>query len=269
MAKANVGQVEVGQVEAKTESNLPSTVSTFEDDSSQFKESMRAEDQKIPFLKIANDNDESLGIIKGDVWNNVTNAVYKKDKPLKIVPVYFEPTWIEWPEERGKSNGPLNIFKSERECPKTERNSNNKDVIVDGGGNYIEYNHQHYCLVLDPETMQASSAIISMKSTQLKKSKALNTMVMSQVLIGAKGPFNPPRFAYIYNFKIVPEENDYGKWHGWSISLDRMLNMEDDNEMNIYATAKMFRNAIAAGNVEVKHEQESEGESINDSDIPF
>jgi hypothetical protein len=246
---------------------LPATTSAFEDDSGEFKENMRAEDQKIPFLKISNDNDENLGIIKGDVFNNVTNAVYKKDKPLKIVPVYFEPAWLEWPEERGKSNGPINIFKSEKDCPKTERNSQNRDVIVGGNGNYIEYNHQHYCLVLDPETMQASSAIIAMKSTQLKKSRALNTMVMSQVLIGSKGPFNPPRFAYIYNFKIVPEENDHGKWHGWSISLDRMLNMEDDNEMNIYATAKMFRTAIAAGDVEVKHEQEAEAEGGEDHDI--
>ena len=53
MAKANVGQVEVGQVEAATESNLPSTVSTFEDDSSQYQENLTAADQSIPFLKIA------------------------------------------------------------------------------------------------------------------------------------------------------------------------------------------------------------------------
>tara|TARA_R100001198_G_scaffold54557_1_gene30837 strand:+ start:1423 stop:2196 length:774 start_codon:yes stop_codon:yes gene_type:complete len=248
----------------EVQDQLPTTTSKFEDDSGEFKENMRAEDQKIPFLKIANDNDPSLGIVAGDIWNNVTNAVYKQENTLQIVPVYFEPAWLEWPEERGQSGGPINIFKSEKECPKTERDSNNKDVIVGGNGNYIEYNHQHYCLVLDPETMQASSAIIAMKSTQLKKSRALNTMVMSQVLIGSKGPFNPPRFAYIYNFKSVPESNKKGNWHGWSISINRMLNMEDDNEMNIYATAKMFRTAIAAGDVEVKHEQEAEGGEDHD-----
>ena len=69
----------------------------------------------------------------------------------------------------------------------------------------------------------------------------------------------------IYNFKTIQESNNKGDWHGWSISLDRMLNMDDDTEIGIYATAKMFRNAIAAGDVEVKHEQD--GESGEDHDI--
>ena len=36
---------------------------------------------------------------------------------------------------------------------------------------------------------------------------------------------------------------------------------------DIYATAKMFRTAIAAGDVEVKHEQEAEAEGGEDHDI--
>ena len=97
----------------EVQDQLPTTTSKFEDDSGEFKENMRAEDQKIPFLKIANDNDPSLGIVAGDIWNNVTNAVYKQENTLQIVPVYFEPAWLEWPEERGQSGGPINIFKSE------------------------------------------------------------------------------------------------------------------------------------------------------------
>ena len=264
MAKANVGQVE-----AATESNLPSTVSTFEDDSSQYQENLTAADQSIPFLKIAAKASDEIGCKEGDAYNSVTGLVYAKESNIKVVPVYFEPAWIEWAPRGTGSGGPVNIFKSEKDAPKTERNEDFKDMVVGGNGNYIEYTHQHYCLIIDLESMTTTSALVSMKSTQLKKSKKLNTMVMSQVLQGSKGPFNPPRFAYIYNFKTVAESNSKGEWHGWSISLDRMLEMENEVEMGIYATAKMFRNAIAAGDVEVKHEQESDGESINDSDIPF
>ena len=108
--------------------------------------------------------------------------------------------------------------------------------------------------------------MIPMKSTQLKKSKALNTMVLSQVVQGSKGPFMPPRFAYVYNFKTVAESNNKGRWHGWSISLGRMLDLEQELERHVYATAKMFRNAIVDGMVEVRHEQE-EGSAQKDHDI--
>ena len=248
----------------EVQDQLPATTSTFEEDSGQYQENLTADDQSIPFLKIAAKADEEIGAKEGDAYNSVTGVVYSKETDIKIVPVYFEPAWIEWAPRGQGTGGPVNIFKSEKEAPQTERNEDNKDMVVGGNGNYIEYTHQHYCLILDTESMTTTSALVSMKSTQLKKSKKLNTMVMSQVLQGSKGPFNPPRFAYIYNFKTIPESNNKGDWHGWSISLDRMLNMENDNEMEIYATAKMFRNAIAAGDVEVKHEQEAEGGEDHD-----
>ena len=244
---------------------LPATTSTFEEDSGQYQENLTADDQSIPFLKIAAKADEETGAKEGDAYNSVTGLVYAKESNIKVVPVYFEPAWIEWAPRGQGSGGPVNIFKSEKEAPKTERNEDYKDMIVGGNGNYIEYTHQHYALILSPDGMAPTSALVTMKSPQLKKSKKLNTMVLSQVLQGSKGPFNPPRFAFIYNFKTIPENNNKGDWHGWSISLDRMLNMEDDTEMGIYATAKMFRNAIAAGDVEVKHEQD--GESGEDHDI--
>jgi hypothetical protein len=248
----------------EVQDQLPATTSTFEEDSGQYQENLTADDQSIPFLKIAAKADEEIGAKEGDAYNSVTGVVYSKETDIKIVPVYFEPAWIEWAPRGQGTGGPVNIFKSEKDAPKTERNADNKDMIVDGNGNYIEYTHQHYALILSPDGMAPTSALVSMKSTQLKKSKKLNTMVMSQVLQGSKGPFNPPRFAYIYNFKTIPESNNKGDWHGWSISLDRMLNMENETEMGIYATAKMFRNAIAAGDVEVKHEQEAEGGEDHD-----
>tara|TARA_B100001769_G_scaffold272789_1_gene267792 strand:- start:1280 stop:2053 length:774 start_codon:yes stop_codon:yes gene_type:complete len=249
----------------EVQDQLPATTSTFEEDSSEYQENLTADDQSIPFLKIAAKADEEIGAKEGDAFNSVTGVVYSKETDIKIVPVYFEPAWIEWAPRGQGSGGPVNIFKSEKDAPKTERNEDYKDMIVGGNGNYIEYTHQHYCLIIDTDSMTTTSALVSMKSTQLKKSKKLNTMVLSQVLQGSKGPFNPPRFAYIYNFKTIQESNNKGDWHGWSISLDRMLNMDDDTEMGIYATAKMFRNAIAAGDVEVKHEQD--GESGEDHDI--
>ena len=243
----------------KQEDKLPAEITAFEEDSTEFQEHLSADDQSIPFLKIANKRDDDIGVDEGDAYNSVTGAVYAKESDIKVVPVYFEPVWIEW-EPRGKGSGaPINIFKSQKDAPNTERNEANKDMIVGGQGNYIEYTHQHYVLILSPDGMAPTSALIAMKSTQLKKSKKLNTMVLSNVINGSNGPFQAPRFSFVYNFKTVAESNNLGDWFGWSISKDRMLDMSDDHERGFYATAKMFRKAIAAGDVEVKHEQEDGG----------
>ena len=175
----------------EVQDQLPATTSTFEEDSSEYQENLTADDQSIPFLKIAAKADEEIGAKEGDAFNSVTGVVYSKETDIKIVPVYFEPAWIEWAPRGQGSGGPVNIFKSEKDAPKTERNEDYKDMIVGGNGNYIEYTHQHYCLIIDTDSMTTTSALVSMKSTQLKKSKKLNTMVLSQVLQGSKGPFNP------------------------------------------------------------------------------
>ena len=141
----------------KQEDQLPAEISAFEEDSNEFQEHLSADDQSIPFLKIANKRDDDIGVDEGDAYNSVTGAVYAKESDIKVVPVYFEPVWIEW-EPRGKGSGaPINIFKSQKDAPNTERNEANKDMIVGGQGNYIEYTHQHYVLILSPDGMAPRS----------------------------------------------------------------------------------------------------------------
>ena len=127
---------------AKTElkeqkDQLPTVASMMEEDSGNYHESVRPEDAKIPFLKIAAESNEDIGVREGDVYNNVTGVVYPKGQDIQIIPVYFEPAWIEW-APRGTADGPINIFKAEKDAPKTTRDNNNVDMIDGGNGNYIE-----------------------------------------------------------------------------------------------------------------------------------
>jgi hypothetical protein len=92
-------------------------------------------------------------------------------------------------------------------------------------------------------------ALITMKSTQLKKSRKWNSMMMSVKLDGKNGKFTPPMYSQMYRLTVVTESNDRGKWHGWEI--ERVGTIEDQG---LYAAAKSFAQSIDAGQVKVKIE---------------
>ena len=99
------------------------------------------------------------------------------------------------------------IFDPSQERPKTERSpDDNKEYVVGGDGSYIEETHQHFVLLLKEDgTME--TALIAMKSTQLKKSRKWNSMMASRTVKGKNGSFTPPRYSHIYHLKTVSEEN--------------------------------------------------------------
>ena len=62
-----------------------------------------------------------------------------------------------------------------------------------------------------------TSALISMKSTQLKVSRSWNSMMNSIKLKGKNGMFTPAMYSHVYNLKTVQQSNDKGTWFGWTI----------------------------------------------------
>ena len=123
------------------------------------------------------------------------------------------------------------------------------DTIYDNG-NYVETTANHYVMYIDKNGVP-NPALIVMKSTQLKKSRKWNSMMMSVQLQGANGLFRPPMFSQQYRLTVVSESNDRGKWHGWEI--ERIGSVEDSG---VYQSAKAFAESINAGQVNVKHEKE-------------
>ena len=134
--------------------------------------------------------------------------------------------------------------------------------MVDGSGHYIEETAQHFVLLIN-EDGAIETALIAMKSTQLKKSRKWNSMMMSRSVKGANGPFNPPRWSHVYNMKTVAEGNAKGDWHGWEMSVDGPV-----TDAGIYSRGKSFAESISAGEVVVKHTEE-EGKSVDKDEIPF
>lgn len=238
--------------------------SLFEQDAGMGLENMGQEDLALPFLKVLSRQDPTLDDLEnakaGDIYNTVSGEVYSGKTGIKVVPCAYQRRFVEW-APRGSGNGaPLNIYTPEDQRPRVERGDDNKDYVVGGNGSYLEETHQHFVLVLG-EDGTITTALIAMKSTQLKKSRKWNSMVAQRSVMGKNGPFTPPRFSHIYNLRTLQEENSKGSWHGWEIGLEGMV-----DDANLYAQAREFAASIMKGEVEVKHSDES---AASTGDVPF
>jgi hypothetical protein len=104
-----------------------------------------------------------------------------------------------------------------------------------------------------------STALISMKATQLKISRKWNSIMMGLKLQGKNGLFTPPTYSHIYNLKTVQMSNDKGTWFGWDVSKVGPV-----TDKGVYEIAKNFAEKNSKGLVKVKPEnQEVTKKTIN------
>ena len=136
----------------------------------------------------------------------------------------------------------------------TTRGKDYKDRLPNG--NYLDNTANHFVLVLGKSP---STALISMKSTQLKVSRKWNSMMMGIKMQGKNGLFTPPTYSHIYNLKTVQMSNDKGTWFGWDVSKVGPVTSKEDYEM-----AKGFATSVGKGEVQAKH-----GSEENESKQPY
>jgi hypothetical protein len=228
-----------------------------------------AEDVALPFLKVLSRQDAKMDELEtaraGDIYNSVTNEVYKGAEGFVVVPCHYARQFLEWAPRGVGTGSPVNIYNVGDNMPTTSRDAADNKDYIDGheDGHYLEETHQHYVVVIE-EDGTMNTALISMKSTQLKKSRKWNSMVASRTMIGKNGlPFQPPRYSHMYRLKTTHEKNSKGDWHGWEITLEGPI-----TDAAIFATAKQFADSISKGEVTVKHVDESfQGASMPQNDV--
>jgi hypothetical protein len=232
----------------------------FEADAGRGMENMGQEDLALPFLKVLSGNDpvldENETARKGDIYNTVTGAIFKGKDGVRVIPCAYQRRFIQWAPRGSGTGAPVAIYEPQDGRPRTERSpEDNKDYVVDSNGEYIEETHQHFVVLIN-EDGSHETALIAMKSTQLKKSRKWNSMMASRSMMGLNGPFTPPRFSHIYHLKTIQEENSKGSWHGWEMSVEGPI-----QDVLLYQRAKSFADSITAGDVVVKHTDDETGGS--------
>ena len=250
----------MNQVAEKKTAELPANV--FEDDAAKGLGSIGQEDLALPFLKIlgqlspeVNKRDGKYveGAEPGMIYNSVTGDLYDGVQGIDVIPCFYKLEYIEW-KDRGEGPGaPVAIYDSSSDImSKTKPDANYKDRLPNG--NYIEKTASHFVIIMGDNP---STALISMKSTQLKISRKWNSMMSGIKMKGKNGLFTPASFSHIYRLKTTQMSNDKGTWFGWEVSKVGPV-----TDQSLYGQAKSFSENISKGNVKAKHGEDKPKESI-------
>ena len=238
---------------AKKENAGALATNLFEADANAGSQNMTQEDLALPFLKVlgqlspeVNKMNEKFieGAEPGMIFNTVTNQLFDGKKGVDVIPVFYERKYVEW-QDRGASQGsPVAIHDADSDIvSSTTRDKSFKDRLPNG--NYLENTANHYVIFMNGSP---SSALISMKATQLKVSRKWNSMMMGIKLQGKNGLFTPPTYSHIYNLKTVQMSNDKGTWFGWDVTKVGPV-----ENKGVYELSKNFATQISKGKVKVKH----------------
>ena len=250
----------MNQVTEKKSAGLPANM--FEDDAAKGLGAIGQEDLALPFLKIlgqlspeVNKRDGKYveGAEPGMIYNSVSGDLYDGVKGIDVIPCFYKLEYIEW-KDRGEGPGaPVAIYDSSSDImSKTKPDANYKDRLPNG--NYIEKTASHFVIVAGDSP---STALISMKSTQLKISRKWNSMMSGIKMKGKNGLFTPASFSHIYRLKTTQMSNDKGTWFGWEVSKVGPV-----TDQSLYGQAKSFSENISKGNVKAKHGEDKPKESI-------
>ena len=236
----------------------------FEADANAGSQNISQEDLALPFLKVLGQLSPEVnkrngkyveGAEPGMILNTVTNDIYDGSKGIEVLPVYYKRQLVEW-QDRGESKGaPVAIHEATSDImSKTTRDKSYKDRLPNG--NYIENTANHFVVLLGKNP---TTALISMKATQLKVSRKWNSMMMGIKLQGKNGLFTPPTYSHIYNLSTVQMSNDKGTWFGWDVAKAGPV-----EDKSIYDMAKSFAESVNKGDVQAKPEaQEQTKRSLN------
>lgn len=243
----------------------------FMADSGKGKEGTSVDSFAIPFLtalqKGSPQVDEAGGkVLKGAkagmLFNTVSQKLWDGKEGVFIVPVAYKRAFIRWgardngggfkgeftPEAAAKMRQDEIVLESEGTLyyPSSKGAAFNKkkdDVLMD--------HRNHYVLIVDADDpTMATRALMSLKSTQIKKSKMLMS-ALDELKIGEPGAkFNPPTFANLIQVTTQPEQNDSGSWFGYVFTLEGQL---DESQAAIYEMAKEFHASSVRGEVKANY----------------
>lgn len=212
----------------------------------------------IPYLRVLQatspqakkkDPEYVQGAEEGDLFNTVSGKLYKDG--VDVIPVYFVRKYNEWVVERS-GNG----FRGSHTA--AEYMNLDREMIVNDKGQSIEINRntgnmltdtrEHYVLIIN-EDGTTEPALLSITSTQIKKSKKWMTNMQNIRVNGQRAPMP----SQVYRITTVGESNDKGSWAG--LKIDHVGPVT--NQL-MYNEAIVFRDLIRAGAVTVAETDDSE-----------
>ena len=264
------------EIAETTNAALALSASMFAEDAGAGMEGATSESFAIPFLSVLQKGspqvDEASGAAMegakaGMIYENVTSKLLDGKAGVHIVPCSYRRVFLRWAPKGSDGAG----FKGEL-APELVADMRAKGEIVDMDGKLyipladgtvndkkcdrISDTRNHYVLLVDAATGGWKEALVSLTSTQIKKSKMLMSALASVKVNGPSGMFTPPTFANVVRMSTVPESNDKGTWFGVKFELAGQVDRPE-----VYAAAKAFHGSVSKGTVVAKYEEAEDGVS--------
>jgi hypothetical protein len=241
---------------APAKQNLPSTeVIDFFADTGKGLEGADKDSYALPFLAILQGLSPQIETVDGAkpglFINTITNDL---SSSVNVIPVAFQRRYLEWkPRESGGGFcGSRDVVSVETD---TSISKDSKGQLINKEGNILKDTRMHYVLIVNDDG-GFSPALISMSSTQVKKSKRWLSMIQNVQMKDGQGKvFNPPSFSHIYKLTSLKDQNDKGTWYGYEIHSGQPV-----TDSVLYKAAKDFHSQVLAGTVVVSNPPSSEPE---------
>jgi hypothetical protein len=239
-------------------------------------ESATADDFAIPFLSVLQKGspqvDEDNGAYVEDarpgmIFDNVNTRTFDGKAGVSVVPVAYRRVFVRWGPRAGEGGG----FKGELSVDAVEKLRERGEIaeldgrlyfpLADGSVNdkkcdRVSDTRNWYVFLLGADGSW-SSALMSLTSTQIKKSKLLMTMIQGVKVRDAGGTLRPVApFYNVVKATTVGEQNDKGTWYGWRFEMAGNTHGRKD----LHTEAVAFAESIRAGKVQAKYEEPAGGD---------
>ena len=203
----------------------------------------------IPFLAVLQSNSPALDTVDGAkagmFMNTVTNELYSE---ALVIPVAFQRRYLAWAPRTagGGFRGEHSVLVVEGAANELGWKKNAMGQLELPDGAVLKDTRNHFIILLT-EDGGSVQALLSLSSTQIKKSKRWMSRIQSiQMKTPAGKLYTPPSFSHVYKLTTLNESNEKGTWKG--IQVDLVGPVADPEQ---YAAAKHFHTLVVAGKVEV------------------
>ncbi len=191
-------------------------------------------------------DDASLPDAKaGMIFNTASRELVNGDKGIRVVPCEFVRTFVEWAPEGTGNKAPVNVHPASSSIMSQTKNLQQIINIIWTMVIMSKKRQNHIVLILDDNSNNVESrGILTMKSSQLKKSRQWNYMMMTATMENAGKRINPPSYAYVYQLGTQIETSNQNKYFGWTINKEGVVPSTD-----IFHTGESFALAFREGDV--------------------
>ena len=240
----------------------------LEADSGAGLENITTEDMQIPFIRIIQalspqlQKDDPLyikGAEQGDIFNTVTQEVYKADEGVLVVPCFFEKKFLEFMLRSSGGGFVKELAADDKDIAMTTREGSIETLP---NGNELVRAHQHLVIAQSADGTVAPS-VLDMKKTQLKVSRRWNTLKNSIRLPSGNAM---PIYGTAWTITTILEKNDQGSWYNYK--LDRVNELTPEIEKMMLEARTMYQ-SVSKGEVKMAAASADEMASSEKDEVPF